>query len=885
MRWAARFYFEQFLFGFCRHIPLVAVVVAILALLIVPEVNQAFGIRFLLWHEDALKQGAVGFALGVAIVQTLIAGYLLESQRTSPKHRPNLAPLGPALTYGIGILLSLMATAAPLLITQQPFWVNVLSGWPLALGVLPAIGFYLVGLGLITDSDRKTSWIGDLGQYLFNGLSHIKLLKVPKACPNDMALHGVAVIAFGFSMVVYLSVGIGPLGLFSPLVGVFALMGILVAAYGFFEYFLDRVQPALALGFVGLLLLGGLSKYQIRIPDLEELYRQPIKLEKYNPIAECDLLAPESVDFCAEARGPYMAGQKRPLVVICVSGGGIRAAAWTTAVLHELEKAFARMEPTPVDFPCHVRVITGASGGMVGAAYYVANLPNPPPTPFKRDNLMDQYDAITADCLSPIVHALTYHDIRAAFSPFGHPKDRGQALEQAWAKNLNFALEQPVVRLRAGEKAGWRPSLVFAPMLVEDGRRLLISNLDLRGVASNDGNILQEDRDPQSDPALPLREHLNRFSYESYEYFRLFAHSGQRDKLRLATAARLSASFPLISPAATLPTEPRRRVVDAGYYDNDGVSLAASWLFSGSNRDWIRKHASKVVLIQIRDGASEPRRKLRVVPDDTPSALARGLEFSTSPITALFNARVGSSAFRNDGLLEILSQLLVTEMQLRPLLNELNEYEVGLLKQERAREIWLGTMAALGNDPEKKAQFRQALQERQEKDDTPRQRAKMQQMTTELEQTELSPEQRQKWQLAMRGIRYDDRPVQWVDRLLREPEMPPASLEMTPKLEAELRASFAQRLNSAEKVEDLLDRVKLTFDRQRGEPFFVTLTCEYSGDASLSWYLTQQERGDILSSATRLRERINLLKTWWMAPTAQDGMVGSGGRRNDSTRR
>jgi hypothetical protein len=246
-----------------------------------------------------------------------------------------------------------------------------------------------------------------------------------------------------------------------------------------------------------------------------------------------------------------------------------------------------------------------------------------------RVDLRRQYDAITADCLSPIVRAMTYEDVKSVFSPFGHPRDRGQALETAWSVNLKGVLDQPLERLAAGEAAGWRPSLVFAPMLVEDGRRLLISNLDLRGVASNDGTILQETQDRQAEPAAPHFQ--NRFSYESYEFFRLFPQPDVRKKLRLATAARMSASFPYVSPAVTLPTVPRRRVVDAGYYDNDGVSLAASWLFSGANRDWIRKHASKVVLIQIRDGASEPGRKMQIPGEETSSALTRGLEFLTTP--------------------------------------------------------------------------------------------------------------------------------------------------------------------------------------------------------------------------------------------------------------
>jgi hypothetical protein len=33
-----------------------------------------------------------------------------------------------------------------------------------------------------------------------------------------------------------------------------------------------------------------------------------------------------------------------------------------------------------------------------------------------------------------------------------------------------------------------------------------------------------------------------------------------------------------VSPAAWLPTKPRVRIVDAGYYDNYGVDIAAHWL-------------------------------------------------------------------------------------------------------------------------------------------------------------------------------------------------------------------------------------------------------------------------------------------------------------------
>jgi hypothetical protein len=55
------------------------------------------------------------------------------------------------------------------------------------------------------------------------------------------------------------------------------------------------------------------------------------------------------------------------LVVVSVSGGGIRAAIWACAVLEELAITFPRI------FPSCVRIVTGASGGLVGAGYYVAH--------------------------------------------------------------------------------------------------------------------------------------------------------------------------------------------------------------------------------------------------------------------------------------------------------------------------------------------------------------------------------------------------------------------------------------------------------------------------------------------------------------------------------
>src|SRR5262249_33573010 len=59
------------------------------------------------------------------------------------------------------------------------------------------------------------------------------------------------------------------------------------------------------------------------------------------------------------------AARHKPLVVVAVSGGGLRSAAWAFTVLRALEErcwGAKDGDGNPIDFPAHVRLITGASG-------------------------------------------------------------------------------------------------------------------------------------------------------------------------------------------------------------------------------------------------------------------------------------------------------------------------------------------------------------------------------------------------------------------------------------------------------------------------------------------------------------------------------------------
>jgi hypothetical protein len=147
----------------------------------------------------------------------------------------------------------------------------------------------------------------------------------------------------------------------------------------------------------------------------------------------------------------------------------------------------------------------------------------------------------------------------------------------------------------------------------------------------------------------------------------------------VSTAARLSAAFPYVSGAVVLPTSPRRRIVDAGYYDNYGMDLTCGWLREAlaRNHRWIEAHVSEVLVVQIRDNVShlsinpeseteQRMAELRAGKKDGPSApdedagvgaaLSRGLEGLASPPEGLLAARDSVSLFRNDAQLEAVTR-------------------------------------------------------------------------------------------------------------------------------------------------------------------------------------------------------------------------------------
>lgn len=383
---------------------------------------------------------------------------------------------------------------------------------------------------------------------------------------------------------------------------------------------------------------GGRFKY--RFPGMAAYYppNEPVRIRSVEeavrrPAEQVDLIRNQA----ALAAWHEATGQEKPkLVLVATTGGAYRASFWTTVVLDELERFLGE------GFHRHIRLITGASGGIVGAAYYVSaltedGLPEGGTTP-----LLEEDSGL--DSLTPVVRQLVFGDLPGVFLSTQRDHDRGVELERQWT---TLAMNFP--QLSDGERAGWRPSLIVSPMVVESGRRLLISNLDLGRLAE----VRPLDEAPGS----------HTYSRPAIEFFRLFPDA--RDTFSLQTAVRMSATFPFASPAVTLPVDGVRRVVDAGYYDNYGVDLATSWLYV--NQDWIRDHTSGVALIQLRAYPSEAETQsfFGAPGMEKPGPIAKflgrvgiSLQWLTSPLAGVLIAREWSMRFRNATQVRAIGDLL-----------------------------------------------------------------------------------------------------------------------------------------------------------------------------------------------------------------------------------
>lgn len=161
---------------------------------------------------------------------------------------------------------------------------------------------------------------------------------------------------------------------------------------------------------------------------------------------------------------------------------------------------------------------------------------------------------------------------------FGEDVDRGSALEDQWLANWEGHVWQapPTVRQWAHDVGnGMRPVTIFNATAVESGQRYL--------VASTVMNLERQDQDSM----IQFAERFRQFD------------------MPVSTAARLSATFPWVSPNPRMVFEKSPmgvHLADGGYYDNSGILSAIQWLRQAAAA--IGDHP--VLFVVIDSGQGEP---------------------------------------------------------------------------------------------------------------------------------------------------------------------------------------------------------------------------------------------------------------------------------------
>lgn len=265
-------------------------------------------------------------------------------------------------------------------------------------------------------------------------------------------------------------------------------------------------------------------------------------------------------------------GKEKPkLIIVNSSGGGIRSALWNFILLQELEKA------TDGQFSNQLQMITGASGGMIGSAYFRELMYDS--TRLETDTIYRQ--DVSNDLLNMVSASLVTNDLflkfkKAEFNGKEYIKDRGFSFEENLVKNFNGYFNKPLSSYQEPEYNAEIPQMIFAPTIIDDGKRMLISSQPL-GYLSN-----------VSDNGIS----------ENIEYIKLLKDNNA-DSTRLASVLRMNATFPYILPMVTLPTDPELTIMDAGLRDNYGGKLTMEYILE--LKKWIKENTSGVIVIQIRD--------------------------------------------------------------------------------------------------------------------------------------------------------------------------------------------------------------------------------------------------------------------------------------------
>ena len=308
-------------------------------------------------------------------------------------------------------------------------------------------------------------------------------------------------------------------------------------------------------------------------------------------------------------RNKFPAKQKPKMVFLCASGGGKRASLWT---LNALQTADSLTNGQLME---NSVLITGASGGLIGASYFrelkLRETLGEDVKPYA--NIHRQ--KISTDNLNPLIFSLLANDLFVGFTKFQYAnnfyqRDRAFTFEDQLNQITENLMDKPIREYAVPESKGIIPMVILTPTVINDGRKIYIA----------------------SRPVSFMNKEIRNFTDYSaakisgVDFNRFFEDHGSAD-LRFLSALRMSATFPYITPNTTLPTNPPIQIMDAGISDNFGMSDAVR--FTYAFKDWISENTSGVIYVSIRDSP-----KLATI---MPKSGQTIMDNITQPISSVYN--------------------------------------------------------------------------------------------------------------------------------------------------------------------------------------------------------------------------------------------------------
>jgi hypothetical protein len=357
---------------------------------------------------------------------------------------------------------------------------------------------------------------------------------------------------------------------------------------------------------------------------------------------------------------PLANSGKKNLIIVAASGGGILAAGWTAQVLTGLHAAYP-------EFPKELRLISSVSGGSVGAAHYVNSLSEISKLDKTRRTaaLREVANDTMRSSLASTAYGVAFPDFKRAIWPFWVDEefDRARLIEADWRRIANCrkqAFNQPTAPrdfrrfcrdqsdsvqsaqvllsdLHGQMENGEIPAVIFNATVMETGERVAItpiSTLKSKWTGLTSENA--EPAPPRHAYARTLSEYLaaegevtdpskqDRGERKDVTCDRaIYQHGFDID---LWTAARLSATFSYVSPAARAAcfdrstaerhaanqnSNGRLHLIDGGYHDNYGVASALNWLTAALEGYGGELPVSRIALIEIRAKPDIPKSTAR----------------------------------------------------------------------------------------------------------------------------------------------------------------------------------------------------------------------------------------------------------------------------------